>query len=75
VSFGILCTASIFVWNTSVASRFTKLWGIVPHSTEKCGGHTFTLQYDVPKRIYLFYVQAFLTAIVRSKTEVEKLKY
>jgi hypothetical protein len=22
----------------SVASRISKLWGIVPHSTEKCGG-------------------------------------
>jgi hypothetical protein len=59
----------------SVAYGISKLWGIVPHSTEKCGGHTFTLQYDVPKRIHLFYVQAFLTAIVRSKTEVEKIKY
>jgi hypothetical protein len=24
--------------NFSVASRISKLWGIVPHSIEKCGG-------------------------------------
>jgi hypothetical protein len=23
---------------SSVASRISKLWGIIPHSTEKCGG-------------------------------------
>jgi hypothetical protein len=39
---------------------------------KKCGGHTFTLQYDLPKRIHLFYIEAFLTAIVRSTMEIEK---
>jgi hypothetical protein len=47
------------------------MWGI----WKKCWGHTFNLQYGVLKRINLFYVQAFLTAIVRSKMEVEKIKY
>jgi hypothetical protein len=26
---------------------------------KKCGGHTFTLQYNVPKIIHLFYIEAF----------------
>jgi hypothetical protein len=48
-----------------------KMWG----TWKKIGGHTFTIHYDLSKRIHLFYVQAFLTAIVCSKTEVEKIKY
>jgi hypothetical protein len=69
-------------YHHSVASRISKLLGIVPHSTEKCGGfekkcggRTFTLHYDIQKNIHLFYVQAFLTSIVSSKTEEEKIKY
>jgi hypothetical protein len=34
----LILTCKLLIVSASVASRISKLWGIVPHSTEKCGG-------------------------------------